>query len=259
MENKILDLFLYNHKLKFNKIETYMKNLELHHALSEIWKFVNECNKYINDKEPWNVKNKKKLGSILYNLAEALRFTALLIKPFIPGTAEEIAKQLGIKNFEKQNFKNLKYGQLKSAKIGKPKILFEKLEVKKLEREEKKMVEEHGKELKAMDKISFKEFQKIDLRVGKITKIKPHPDAEKLYILLVDLGEGEHDVQLVAGLKPYYKEEELLGKQIVVVRNLEPAVLRGVESQGMLLAAEFKGKVILLSPEKEIETGAKIS
>jgi len=243
-------------KLKFNKIETYMKNLELHHALSEIWKFVNECNKYINDKEPWNVKDKKKLGNILYNLSEALRFIALLIKPFMPETSDEIAKQLGIKGFEKQTFKNLKYGQLKSEKIGKPKILFEKTEVKP---EEKKMAEEHGKEIKALDKIPFKEFQKIDLRVGKITKIKPHPEADKLYILLVDLGEGEHDVQLVAGLKQYYKEEELLGKQIVVVRNLEPAVLRGVESQGMLLAAEFKGKVVLITPEKEIETGAKIS
>ena len=152
----------------------------------------------------------------------------------------------------------MKYGKLKNLKISKPKILFEKLEIKKADVKEEKMVEEHGKELKMHDKIPFKDFQKIDLRVGKITKIQPHPEADKLYILLVDLGEGEHDIQLVAGLKPYYKEEELLGKQIVVVRNLEPAVLRGVESQGMLLAAEFKGKVVLISPEKEIETGAKI-
>lgn len=245
-------------KLKFEKVDSYMKKLELHNALSEIWKFVNECNKYVNDKEPWNIKDNKKLSDVLYNLTEALRFISILLKPFMPHTSEEIAKQLGIKDFEKQTFKNLKYGQLKPGRIGKQGILFEKLEVKKMEMEEKKMVEEHGKELKALDKIPFKEFQKIDLRVGKITKIQPHPEADKLYILLVDLGEGEHDIQLVAGLKQYYKEEELLGKQIVVVRNLEPAMLRGVESQGMLLAAEFKGKVVLISPEKEIETGAKI-
>ncbi len=108
-------------------------------------------------------------------------------------------------------------------------------------------------------KISINEFNKIDLRVGKIKAIKPHPEADKLYILDVDLGEGEHDVQIVAGIKPYYEMSDLMEKQIVIVRNLEPTVIRGIESQGMLLAAEFKGKVVLISPEKEIETGAKIN
>lgn len=248
-------------KLNLKKIDDYMNKLELHNALNEIWKFINGCNKYVNDKEPWNVKDKKKLGNILYNLVEALRFTAIVLQPFMPPTSEEIARQLKINGFEKQTLKDLKYGKYKYSNMGKTKILFEKIEIvqKKAKMEDEKMVEEHGKELKMHDKIPFKDFQKIDLRVGKITKIQPHPDAEKLYILLVNLGKGEHDVQLVAGLRPYYKEEELLGKQIIVVRNLEPAMLRGVESQGMLLAAEFKGKVVLISPEKEIETGAKVS
>lgn len=108
------------------------------------------------------------------------------------------------------------------------------------------------------DKISIDYFQKVDLRVGKIKAIKPHPNADKLYILNVSLGKGEHDIQLVAGIRKNYKEEELMGKQIIVIRNLEPAVIRGVESQGMLLAAVFKDKIVLLSPEKDIETGAKI-
>jgi len=108
------------------------------------------------------------------------------------------------------------------------------------------------------NKVSFEDFEKLDLRIGKIKSIKPHPNADKLYVLMVDLGKGEHDVQIVAGLRNYYKEEELIGKQIVIIRNLEPVVLRGIESQGMLLAAEFKNKVVLISPEKEIETGAKI-
>ncbi|MDD5651115.1 MAG: methionine--tRNA ligase subunit beta [Candidatus Nanoarchaeia archaeon] len=108
------------------------------------------------------------------------------------------------------------------------------------------------------DKISIDEFLKVDLRVAKIKAVKPHPKADKLLILDVSLGKGEHDVQIVAGIKEHYKEEELIGKQIIMVRNLEPAVIRGIESQGMLLAAEFKGKVVLLGPEKEIETGAKI-
>lgn len=106
--------------------------------------------------------------------------------------------------------------------------------------------------------ISINEFAKVDLRVGKIKAVKVHPKADKLLILDVSLGKGEHDIQLVAGIKEHYSEDKLIGKQIIVVRNLEPAVIRGIESQGMLLAAEFKGKVVLLGPEKEIETGAKI-
>jgi len=247
-------------KLDLKKINEHMEKLELHNALNELWKFVKECNKYVNDKEPWNVKDKKKLSNILYNLTESLRFIAIVLQPFMPATSEEIAQQLGIKDFEKQTFKDLKYGKYKYSSIGKTKVLFEKIDVvqKKAKMEEEKMKQEHGKEIHQEDKIPFAEFQKIDLRVGKITKVQPHPEADKLYILLVDLGEGEHDIQLVAGLRGHYKEEELINKEIVVVRNLQPAVLRGVESQGMLLAAEFKGKVVLISPEKLIETGAKI-
>lgn len=109
-----------------------------------------------------------------------------------------------------------------------------------------------------MEKINYDYFSKVDLRVGKITAVKDHPNADKLLILLVSLGKGEHDIQLVAGIKNHYKKEELIGKKIIVVRNLEPAVLRGVESQGMLLAAVFKDKVVLIEPEKDIETGAKV-
>ncbi|MBM3200749.1 class I tRNA ligase family protein, partial [Candidatus Woesearchaeota archaeon] len=241
--------------LDFKKISEHMDSLELHNAVNEVWKFVKECNKYVNDTEPWNVKDKKRLGEILYNLAESLRFIAIMIQPFMPETSKEIANQLGIEGFEKQDFKDLKYGKIKSKGVKSGKVLFEKIELKT---GGEKMAEPQTKELKMVDKIPFSEFQKIDLRVGKIIKIEPHPNADKLYVLLVSLGEGEHDIQLVAGLRGHYKEAELMNKQIIVVRNLQPAVLRGVESQGMLLAAEFKGKVVLLEPEKEIETGAKV-
>lgn len=110
-----------------------------------------------------------------------------------------------------------------------------------------------------MEHITLNEFKKLDLRIGEIKGAKEHPNAEKLYILLVSLGQGEHDIQLVAGLKNHYSEDELIGKKIVVVSNLEPAIIRGVESQGMLLAASFKDKVTLIQPEKDIETGSKVS
>ena len=106
--------------------------------------------------------------------------------------------------------------------------------------------------------ISFKDWQKLNLRVGKILEVKEHPNAEKLYLLEIDLGKEKKT--LVAGLKQYYKPEELKGKLCVVFANLEPATIRGVKSEGMILAAvnEDKSKVILLEPEKGIDLGSKI-
>ena len=107
-----------------------------------------------------------------------------------------------------------------------------------------------------MEKINIKELEKFDLRVGKVKDVQDHPNADKLYILLVDL--GEDNVQIIAGIKKWYKKEELIGKNICIIKNLEPVTLRGIESNGMLLAAEFKDKVVLISPEKNIEVGARI-
>ncbi len=108
-------------------------------------------------------------------------------------------------------------------------------------------------------KIPYTNFEKLDLRVGKILFVEDHPKADKLYILTVDLGEPTNRT-IVAGLKPYYKSEELKGKQAVFVANLEPITLRGIESNGMILAAstENKSEVILIKPEKEITPGSKI-
>jgi len=109
-----------------------------------------------------------------------------------------------------------------------------------------------------MEKIKFEDFEKLDLRIATIKAIKNHPDADKLYILDVEIGKCEHDIQIVAGIRGHYKEDELIGKQIVIVRNLEPAVIRGIESQGMLLAASFKDKLTLVIPEKKIQSGSKV-
>lgn len=106
--------------------------------------------------------------------------------------------------------------------------------------------------------VSYNDFKKCDLRVAEIKGIKDHPNADKLYILDISLGKGEHDLQLVAGLRAHYKKEELLGKKVCVIKNLEHAVIRGVESQGMILAAVFKDKVTIITPQDNIETGAKI-
>lgn len=111
----------------------------------------------------------------------------------------------------------------------------------------------------ANEKISFKDWEKLDLRIAKILKVEPHPNADKLYLIDIDLGDEKRT--LVAGLKQYYKPEELEGKQVVVFTNLEPATIRGIKSEGMVLAAvnKDKSKVNLLIPDKKIKEGSKIS
>jgi methionyl-tRNA synthetase len=109
-----------------------------------------------------------------------------------------------------------------------------------------------------MEEISFEEWQRMDFRVARIIAAKPHPNADKLYVLEVDLGEEKRT--LVAGLRQHYTEEQLKGKLCIVFCNLKPAVIRGVKSEGMLLAAEDKGKgkVVLIAPESEVEPGSKV-
>ncbi|MEK6878183.1 MAG: methionine--tRNA ligase subunit beta [Nanoarchaeota archaeon] len=107
------------------------------------------------------------------------------------------------------------------------------------------------------EKITIQDFQKLDLRVGKILQVEDHPNANKLYILTVDLAEKEPR-QIVAGLKPYYSKEHLINKKAIFIANLEPATIRGVESNGMILAAGNEEKVLFITPEKDIDIGSKI-
>ena len=104
--------------------------------------------------------------------------------------------------------------------------------------------------------VTLKDFQNFEFRTAKILEVQPHPNADRLYVLKVEVGEAHK--QLVAGIRAHYTPEELVGKTVVVINNLEPAVIRGVESQGMLLAAGDGEKVVILTPEKEIKSGAQV-
>jgi len=104
--------------------------------------------------------------------------------------------------------------------------------------------------------INFDDFLKMDIRIGKVLNVEEHPNADKLYVLRVDIGEKE--IQLVAGIKNYYAADELIGRNIVVLTNLEPRTLRGIESQGMLLAAQSEETISVLSPDKEVPAGSKV-
>ena len=214
----------------FDEVNELMHKFEWNKAVDKIWSFIRACNKYINDTEPWKLKeDKERLGTILYVLTECLRIISIYVYPFIPETGEKIAKQIGQKL---GTFKDIKFSKTTKGKVPKPEILFQKFEIKEED-----------------------PFAKINLKVAEITEVKEHPEAEKLYILQINLGKERR--QLVAGLKPYFKADELKGKHSVVVTNLKPAKLKGVESAGMLLAAELKKQVALVEAPKS-EPGEQV-
>jgi methionyl-tRNA synthetase len=227
------------------KFKIHLENLEFDKALNEVFAFIDKCNEYIQEKKPWETQDKK----VLYELANAIKDFTILLSPFMPGTCKKIAETFGFEISIKQLD-----SQLKITKIKKSEILFRKIEIK----EEPKM-ETKEEPKKTENKISYDDFAKLEFKVGKILKVEDHPKADKLLVLTVDLGEDKPRT-IVAGLKKFYTKENLVGKKAVFVANLAPANLRGVESNGMILAAgnADDSEVYILTPEKDIKEGSKI-
>jgi methionyl-tRNA synthetase len=215
-----------------------ISELEFHRALEKIFAYIKLANKYVADEKPWELakQNSPHLNTVLYNLAESLRIIAVLIWPFMPETAEKITKQLGLKDGPK--LKNLDWGKLKAGTITKRgENLFEKIDAEKIG-----VVEP---------------FEKLDLRVAQIMAVEEVPGADNLYKLKLNVGKLGFK-QIVAGLKRHYEPKELKNKRIVIVANLKPAKLRGVASQGMLLAAEDSSNNVGILTVDETEPGADV-
>ncbi|HLC31176.1 MAG TPA: methionine--tRNA ligase [Candidatus Nanoarchaeia archaeon] len=227
------------------KMQESLENYQTDKALNELFAFIDQCNTFVQQTKPWETKDKK----ILYELTNALKDIAILISPFLPETAEKIAKTLNVE----LSWKQLSL-PLKIEKVKKSEILFKKIEMKQAEQKTQTV-----QIPKASQTISYEEFSKMQLKVGKILKVEDHPNAEKLLVLSVDLGEPTPRT-IVAGLKKHYKKESLLNKKAIFVANLQPATLRGIESQGMILAAvsEDESQIIFLTPEKDIKEGSNI-
>lgn len=250
-----------------------MEQMSFNLALENIWSLIRRTNKYIDQTEPWllgkNKNNKKRLGQVIYHLTESLRIISLLVYPFLPVTALKIWEQLGIKdNMEKMIIpQDAKWGQLKpGTKVNPGANLFPRIEDQEKvgpTKSEGELKEVEEKNQKTKDKkqnlpfISLEDFEKLDLRVGKVISAEDVPGADRLVKLEVDFQTETRT--LVAGIKKYYSPEDLIGKNIVVVFNLEPANIRGIQSQGMLLAASDGGQVVLLTTDREISPGSKVS
>jgi methionyl-tRNA synthetase len=235
------------------EVERLFGELSFHRALILIWELINLANKYIDGMAPWALAKDpgqaERLNTVLYQLLEVLRFVAVLISPFMPRTAEKIQTQLGIADFNGQALASLKEwgGLAAGGKVRKGEALFPRIEEKpKGEKKEK---------MESLPLITMEEFQKMDLRVGKVLAAENIKKSDKLLKLRVDIGEER---TVVAGIARYYKPEELVGKTIILLANLQPTKLMGVESQGMLLAAEGADGVIVATFDKEAKAGSKV-
>jgi methionyl-tRNA synthetase len=240
------------------KVGKHLEHFKFLDALKELMSIAHFGNEYFQRKEPWKNEN----ATTLYMCANLCRTLAILSYPFLPYTAEKIWKMLGLEGtvsacrWEEAGELAVREGH----RIGKVSTLFKKIEDPEIAAFGKKYLSTEKKEEQKMDDVNYleyDEFKKTDLRIGVIKEASEHPKADKLYVLKVDVGEPALR-QIVAGIRNYYKKEELIGKHVVVVANLKPAELRGVKSEGMLLAADVEGKAILLAPDKEVPAGSKI-
>ncbi len=215
----------------YAEIEAHLEAIKLKDALKGVMQAAKAGNQYFQEREPWKdiKEDPKRAATTMFILANFAKDLSIIAEPFMPETAQNIRKQLNIE--KKLSWDDLGKDILKEGhKTSEPKILFEKLEDETLTTLSEKYGEKN------------KEFP-LALKAAEIRSAKKHPEADKLIILEIDIGEPR---QIVAGLAAYYTPEELVGKKIVVVSNLAPAKLRGIESNGMLLAAEKSGKVKLL-------------
>jgi len=252
-------------RLEFESVKEnvykYYEDYSLNKALEETWVYINSINRYLADNEPWKIARdktkQKRLGRILYQAAAALRTISYFIFPVIPESAEKIWKYLGEeKQIQEELFTDLQFDNFKlGQKIQKPKPLFPRVNLKDFLKEEEDHPAQAIKEDK-MEYISFDEFKRMDLRVGEILTAEKVEGTQKLIKIEVDIGTEKRT--MVAGIAEEYAPSDLVGKKLVVIINLKPAVIRGIESQAMLLAADVDGKAIIPFFIEDVPAGAKV-
>ena len=239
------------------EVESDFKDMSLHKALIAIWEFINVTNKYIVENQPWTLEkdpaNKEKLTEIMYNLLAALRAIAILLSPFMPQTAEKILRQIGVDESSALDLASIHNEDALTA--GSPLIRGESLFPRISQEKDGHSSEKKIPAIDLKPEIDYEEFAKVDLRVGKILAAEAVPKSNKLLKLRIDIGEER---TIVAGIGKDYSPAELIGKTIVIVANLKPAKLMGVESYGMLLATDTDKGLTVLTFDREAKTGAKI-
>ncbi|PCN43011.1 methionine--tRNA ligase [Brevibacillus laterosporus] len=276
-------------------VEEHLDEMRFSNALSHLWDLVSRTNKYIDETQPWALakseENKERLATVMYNLAESIRITSIMLQPFMTRTPAKIWAQLGIAEpaailtWEQAG----EWGRLPvGIKVNRGgELLFPRLDVEqelafidastaearkqaeenkkkqdalkgegKVNEEKKEAVEAKEKTSESKDLIGIDDFAKVELRVAEVKECAAHPNADKLLVLQVDLGDEQR--QIVSGIAKYYKPEELVGKKVIVVTNLKPVKLRGEMSQGMILAASHGDQLTVSTVDASMPNGSVV-
>lgn len=276
------------------RVEEHMDEMRFSNALTHLWELVSRTNKYIDETQPWVLakapENRARLGTVMYNLAESIRIISILLQPFMTKTPSKIWKQLGIdRQLELQTWDSAKtWGKLPvGSRVSRGDMLFPRLDVEKelafidaSTEAARKQAEENKRRQEALRgeggsteaaaqaeqaadsksapeqpaQISIDDFAKLQLRVAEVIACRKHPNADKLLILQLDVGDEQR--QVVSGIAQYYTPEEMVGKKVLLVANLKPVKLRGELSQGMILAASSGDKLTLATVDTAMPNGA---
>ena len=275
------------------KVEDLMDRLQFSTALAEIWKAISRTNKYIDETMPWvlakSEESRPRLAAVMYNLAESLRIVSVLLQPFMPETPEKVWQQLGIAGTGTLEWDQSKQWGIypEGVSVNKGEVIFPRIDIKKemdelegltLATEKDKAPEKPGKKTAAADAssaanaaakdhaantgeagaglITIDDFAKLDLRVAKVLEAEKVEGSEKLLKLRVEMGEQTR--QVVSGIAKHYTPESLVGKYVIMVANLKPVKLKGIESQGMILAASNDSSLVVATLDGLIESGAQV-
>ena len=246
------------------KVEAKMEGLHVADAIDEIFVLLRRANKYIDETTPWvlakDPAKADRLGTVLYNLLEAIRFAGVMLGAYLPETSEKILRQLQVENGGLESLNEFG-GMPVGGTVGTAEILFGRIDAaKKLQEiEEKKAVKETpaAPAVEFKDEIAFDDFEKVDMTVVKVLECENVKKSKKLLRFTLDDGSGKPR-QILSGIAAYYKPEELVGKTLVACTNLAPRKMMGLESCGMLLSAEKDEKLTLLILDDSIPAGAKL-
>lgn len=248
------------------KVDKLLAEYRVSDAISIVMNIAKRSNKYIDETMPWSLakdeSKKERLSTVLYNLLESIRFIAVLISPFLPETSDKIFAQLcsSIKTYDSlKSFGNLE----KNIMVSQPTPLFNRIDAEKMMAQIEEMNKENFKqnslkdEIEGIAKISIEDFAKVDLRVAKIIDCEPVKKAKKLLKLTLDVGTGEYRT-VASGIAQFYKCDELVNRKVILVSNLKPATLCGVESHGMILAADCEDGNVKVIFADNLPEGSKI-
>ncbi len=231
-------------------VDEKLESLNAPAALADIFSRLNRLNKYIDETEPWKLaklEDKSRLNDVLYVILDGIRLCAIELEAFIPATSKKIYEQINVND---ASFENNTIGYVESYQVTeKPEILFARIDEKEL----KEKLE--AKEIEHLPEISIDDFAKMEMVVGEVLESKKHEKADKLLVSKVDIG-GEVR-QIVSGIAEHVDPKEFVGKKVVVLANLKPVKIRGVESQGMIICAENEGKIEVVT--SSLPAGSKLS